>query len=1179
MVTTGNTAHSLFRRLNLPLRLFLSLLTLGLMSGTAIAQAVYGSLYGNVTDTTGAAVPNATVTITDLQKGTRQVVQSNETGNWSADHLIPDSYSVKVEAASFSSAQAASVEIHADASQKVDVSLSAAGSSQTVNVNATDAPTIKSDRADVAQILDQRSIENLPNSNRNFTQFALLTPGVQHSSFNISGPEDPQGSISLNTNGSNYGVQGFLLDGTDNRDPVLGIIVINPTLDSISELKVTSANYDAEFGGAVGGIVSAQTKSGGNALHGDAFFYRKSDATLARDPFAQSTPDPITHRFIPAATYGQFGGSVSGPIIKDKTFFFLDYQGTRQKVGTSFFSSVPTNLVRSTCLSGAAVCNLSEYAAGKTIYKYPTSGNGAPVAYANGQIPTSALSPQAIALLKQLPAPNLTVAGTQNNYAASGNGTSNGDQADIRIDHQLNSKAHLFGRYDIAFYRLLGNAAFGAAGGNGFGLTGTTGTDKVQNQSAAIGLDYAVNPNLLTDVRAGFLAYHVAENKLSAGSTPATAAGIPNLNTGSFDTSGLPSFNITDTSISNFGNQGCNCPLLESEQVFQLANNWTKILGNHSIKFGADVRYALNLRNASDNNRSGVLNFNNGATAGPNGPGVGLASLLFGQVNEFQRFDVYQQDASNRQKRGAFYGQDSWRVTPKLTVNYGARWDLIFPETVNSPGNGGFADLTTGTINVAGVGGFGTNGGQKMDFRNIAGRFGFAYQVHPTTVIRGGIGQVYDDVGFFGTLFGSVLTHNLPVLANEDITSGNSTGQFITTLAAPPVRPGAPFIPPTGQIPLSNNVSPQFRGDRIQLPLVDQWNLTVQQQITSTMSFQIAYVGNHAERIYPGETYGYDLNSPTLPTQPGDLTASDSTPITPNGPRSRDQRRPFYNKFSDGTCCSNGLTSAQPSANANYHSLQTVLEKRFSNGLQFNANYTWSKAMNYANDAAFARYPRASYGPNDTNRNHVFVFSSVYQLPFGRNGLLLRNSNRLVNGLVGGYTLSGNTTYESGLPFTPTYAECGSDQDIDNNFAGPGTSSDCRPDGNAGGFPTSVGALDPTTHSRQYFTPVSALTTNGAVSGAFSRPAFGSFGNVGRNSMRGPRDYFADVALSKDIPLVERVKGQLQVQAFNVFNHAALSVPTASQSRCVDCSSGGIITSLEPNTTMRQLQFSAKIQF
>jgi len=1146
-------------------------LAVALLGGrTGYGQAVYGSLYGTVTDNTGAIVPNARVTVTDVSKGIQSVVQSNEEGFWQVNNLIPDTYSIKVESGAFSPGQAQGVELHAGTSQKVDVALQVQGTTQSVTVTS-ETPALKTDRAEVSEVLNERAIQALPNLTRNFTTFALLTPGMQHSTFNINGPENPQGGIALNSNGSNYGVQGFLLDGTDNRDPVLGIIVINPTLDSISELKVTTQNYDAEFGGAAGGIISASTKSGSNAFHGDGFWFRHSDAQQARDPFANSSPDPVTGRFLPSALYSQFGGSLGGPILKNKAFFFMDYQGLRQRLGSSFLQSVPTNTVRNTCLAaGSTTCDLSQYVTGN-VYKYATSG-GARTAYAANAVPVSALSPQAINFLRQLPAPNTaSSSGTQNNYAASGNGTNNGDQADVRLDYRVNDKLSAFGRYDYALYRLLGKPAFGAAGGQGFGIGNTSGTSQVQNQSGTLGLDYAVNAGLLADVRVGYLNYHVALNKYSVGTTPATAAGIPNLNTVG-DTSGLPSFNITDGSISNFGNQGCNCPLLESEQVYQLANNWTKILGNHTIKFGGDIRYAMNLRNSSDNNRAGVLNFNNGSTAGPNGAGSGLASLLFGQVNEFQRFDVYQNDAATRQKRLAFYGQDSYRVTQKLTVNYGVRWDVIYPETVNGTGKGGFASIASGGTRVAGVGGIGTNGNSKMDYLNLAGRIGFAYQVLPNTVIRGGFGQVYDSVGYFGTIFGSS-THNLPVLANEDITTNNAIGQYATTLAAPPVRPAAPFVPSTGIIPLSNTFNPQFRPERIQLPKVDQWNLTLQQQLGANTTFEIAYVGNHAERIYPGETYGYDLNAPVLAATPAELASGDIA-----------QRRPYYGKFVQNyngavvTCCSNGMTSAAPAGNAHYNALQTKLDKRFAHGLQFNANYTWSKAMNYANDAVFARYPRVSYGPNDTNRTHIFVLSGVYQLPFGKDRMFLSHSSRWMDYLVGGYTVSGVTTYESGSPFTPTFAECGQQQDLDTNFNGPGRSSDCRPDKGTG-FNVGAGGFDPATHTVRLFTPMTSAVGSANSSGAFLMPAFGTFGNVGRNSFRGPRQFMADASLMKDVPLTERVKGQFQFQVFNLFNHPALDIPNSSGARCVDCSNGGVISNLDPNVPMRQLQFAFRVAF
>src|ERR1700749_2578923 len=276
-----------------PLCFGVFLAVLLLVGRAGFAQAIYGSLFGTVLDNSGAVVPNAKFTVTDTSKGTQTVVQSNGEGFWRVDNLIPDTYTVNVESGSFAPGHAAGVELTAGTSQMVNISLQVQGSQQTITLTPQ-APPLKTDRAEISEVLNQRAIQNLPNLPRNFTSFALLPPGMQHSSFNILGPENPQGGLALNSNGSNYGVQGFLLDGAENRDPVLGIIVINPTLDSIGELKVPTQNYDAEFGGAAGGIISASTRSGSNNFHGDGFWFRHSGAQQARDPFAQALPDPVT---------------------------------------------------------------------------------------------------------------------------------------------------------------------------------------------------------------------------------------------------------------------------------------------------------------------------------------------------------------------------------------------------------------------------------------------------------------------------------------------------------------------------------------------------------------------------------------------------------------------------------------------------------------------------------------------------------------------------------------------------------------------------------------------------------------------------------------------------------------------------------------------------------------------
>ncbi len=1162
------------------------LFALTFFSGSRLqAQAVFGSIVGTVTDSSGAAVPNATVVVTDIAKGTTQTVQSNASGNYSVSRLIPDTYSLKASAQGFSPAQADNVVVSADTSPEVNLVFQAAGGTQTVTVSAQ-AAALQTDRADVGSVIDNKQLQNLPNQNRNFTTFALLTPGVQRGSFNIAPTENPQGTQSLEVNGSNYGSLGYYLDGTDNREPIDGIIVVNPTLDSVSESKIDTENFPAEFGGAIGGNVSAQTRSGGNTIHGDVFEFRRSGDLEARDPFSQSQPSPVTGKYIPSQLYNQFGGSIGGPIIKDKAFFFGDYQGTRQKIGTSLLENVPTALVRTTCLNAAsATCDLSQYGGG---------------VFNKAAAP---LTPQGIALLSALPNPNNGAAGAiSNNYSGSGNGNNNGDQADIRLDDQVTSGLHAFARYDYSRFTLFGEPVFGAAGGGGFGLGGTTGTDTVQNQSAAGGFDYALSSSLLTDFRFGFLDYHVDENKIDAGTFPATAIGLPNLNTGNADTSGSPTYNVVDGSVSPFGNQGCNCPLRESEQVFQVNNNWTKTFGNHSVRFGGDLRYAFNLRNASDNNRAGELFFSNSTNANTvagGTAGLGLLSVLQGQVANFQRFDIFDPNAATHQKRGAFYGQDSWRVTPKLTINYGVRWDVIFPETVTSAGQGGYTDLTNGVIRVAGIGGVQTNGNEHTDFLNLGGRFGFAYQVREGTVIRGAIGQVYDNVGFFGTIFGSALSHNIPALTSENVGSTNDSlakVSFASVLLKGqegiPARPAATPIPANGLIPIVNGVGYNIRPNTLLLPKVDQFNLTMQQELTKQMTFTLGYIGNIGERVYPGETEGYNLNEPLLPTNPADLTAPDPTATTPNPPGvlSRDQRRPYYNRFPGSVCCTQDINSVSPNARETYNALQTTVEQRFSHGFQLLANYTWSHALNYGS-TYFNNDPHVEKGPSDTNRNQVFVLSGIYELPFGKDKMFVNSGNRLVNYAIGGWQLAGTTTWESGLPFTPTYNECGSDQDIDTNSSSPGSSSDCRPnkisDGAAQGFVHNASGFDAATGSRRIFTPVAPLTANGSVSGPFERGAFGTIGNIGRNSFHGPTDYFADASLFKNFSITEGIKGQFQFQAFNVFNHVPLGLPSGTNSRCVDCTTGdaGLITSVDSAISgsgqpyMRQLQFGAKINF
>jgi hypothetical protein len=406
----------------------------------ARAQAVYGSIAGSIEDSTGAALPGASVTITSVERHTADTVVTNSSGNYSKERLLPGTYSVKAELSGFRPAVVPSVRVNLDAQTKVDLRLDVGQMTEAVEVTASEGQLLKTDRADVATTFETRQISELPIIDRNFTKLILLTPGTQQQAWNHAASENPQGSVQTQVNGQSFAGTGYQLDGTENRDPILGIIVINPNFEAIGETKVTSQNYDAEFGQAIAGVVSVQTKSGTNDFHGSLFEFLQRDKFQARNPFSQpDRPDPITGRVLPKTTRDQFGGSIGGPIQENKFFFFTDYQGTRSTIGGSKRLTVPTALARTG--------NLSEY--GVSIFD-PASG-ATPAnrsQFPGNVIPGNRLSPQAQRVLALIPAPNAP--GTRDNYIAQGSEKYNADSADVRLDGRLSPSVNTFVRYSFA---------------------------------------------------------------------------------------------------------------------------------------------------------------------------------------------------------------------------------------------------------------------------------------------------------------------------------------------------------------------------------------------------------------------------------------------------------------------------------------------------------------------------------------------------------------------------------------------------------------------------------------------------------------------------------------------------------------------------------------------------------
>jgi hypothetical protein len=539
----------------------------------------------------------------------------------------------------------------------------------------------------------------------------------------------------------------------------------------------------------------------------------------------------------------------------------------------------------------------------------------------------------------------------------------------------------------------------------------------------------------------------------------------------------------------------CNCPLDEDEKQVQFVGNLTRMMGTHTFKFGADVRRAWNLRVPSDVHRSGELNFDDARTRGPSGGGLGLATFLLGDVSRFGRFVSPFTDAGERQWRHFYYAQDTWRATPKITLNYGLRADVINPQTV-ADGQGGFllmsvsdgsVDIPSPNINVAGVGGIPSNGGVKNAW-NWAARAGVTYQLNDKTVIRAGYGRSYD-IGVFGSTFGHTVTQNLPVLSAQQLSGANDfDAVFNLSQPAPPVV--FTDVPANGQFKLPAGVTTSALPDQQRLPAVDAYNVTVQREIGSMLSAEVAYVGNHGARAFVGDGPSLDANQPVL---------------TGFGTLSQNERKPYFTRYG----WTQGINAFCNCGTNRYDSLQAKLTKRFANGYSVFASYTLQRQRQH-DGGQFFYLPDLEYGPAGWDRVHSFTVSTLWELPFLKD-----------NKILGGWQFNQNTIIQSGTPFDVSYRDAGQDRDTGPN----------RPD--------LIGDPDGPQTRDQWFNTAPI----GDPNSAFGRPAKGTFGNLPKNSLWGPGYWRTDASLFKRFNVVKDHQIEFRVEAVNIFNHVNLGNP------------------------------------
>jgi len=1131
------------------------------LASSAVAQAVFGNLIGTVTDPSGAPIPDILVSIQDAEHGINYEAKTNSSGNFTQTHLIPGHYKVHVAAPGFAEFATIGV-VQVDTTTRLDIQLQIGTSLSRIEVSA-ELPIMKTDRADVSTTLTSAEIGKLPILDRNLFNLMIALPGTARPNTvgAVSLAEDQQGDPQLQVNGQQGYSNGYLLDGTENHSNTLGIAVVNPNPDTLEEFKFTTSNYDAEFGNVSAALLQATTKSGTNQLHGSAYEYFRNDVMNAADPFSGINP-PIR--------WNQFGGTLGGPIKKGKLFGFFSYEGRRLRTSGSQVATVPTDAERSGDLSGflgSFICadgSTSATGCGAGNQLLVTTTEGALVQAQAGMVfdpstgnpdgtnrmaistggklnvltPSSAMK----TLLGYLPEPNANAGLDFNNFATAVKAQSDSNLWNGRVDYIIAANHRLFGRYNLSDFKLHAPGAYGEIAG-GPTPNGFAGQSVARNQSLALGYTYTLSATLFAEFRFGSYRVRTDNTPNGANTTPALGAGLQGLNRGTVDTGGMPAFYLKGAADPfNFGYalgvNGCNCQLNEIENHFQWVNNWTKVSGNHTIKWGVDIRRAQQKRIDSSTHRAGEITFTDSTTGSAsvdtvaNGnatTGAALASYLLGEPSNFnQQFTGSGFYPSVRQTRLYFFGQDEWHITHKLLLTYGLRYENYLPQTGTKPGSGGTFDPATGEVVVAGVGSTPSNMGIKPYNLGFAPRLGLTYQLSSKTVVRAGYGR-----GFNGAGYGSVFAQNPeldpPVQFVHNLTAVNNYSSAVPTfLTSGPPAPANPPIGTTGRYPLPDGISVFFYFDTpgsYRIPLADFWNLTVQHQIRPSFTVEAAYVGNVGRHLYLNRN-----ENQAVPGPGADFNL----------------RRPFFNKF--------GLTQAIYDVcncdNSSYHSLQLKAQKQVSRGLDFVATYTWSKALtngeggyNFSDNYNV----RNDHGPASFDRTHAFTLLHNWDLPFGKGRRYLAKNNKAVDLVAGGWRLSGITTVYSGLAFTPTLSNAPS-VNADFNYFRPDVIGDPH-----------------VSH------PNASLWFNPA---AYTQPqAPFRNGNAGKGSLRGPGLTVFNLSLAKEFLIAEGKTLELRWENFNAFNHVNLGLP-ANQ---VDASGAGQITST--SNTMRQMQLGLHFRF
>ncbi len=1131
------SVQSLGRRLHRTLLAILTLaVAIAICPHRAPAQVLYGSMVGHVTDPSGAAISGASITVTSTQTDQTRQATTDVAGSFSFIDLRGGTYNVKVTQQGFRAFEKNGVSVTLNSVTRVDVSLELGAVTETVTVSAADVPLLQTDTAEVHAEVTNADVENLPVPlGRNYQQLYRTLPGFSPPRNSHSIPTNPARALEFNVNGTSNNQNNTRVDGVSTYNVQLPHVnSYVPTLESIQDVNLVTNTFDAEQGFAGGVAVNLETKSGTNQIHGSLFEYHSNQHIKAWPDRFENAAANVGNK--PKFIDNAFGGTVGGPLIHDKLFGFVSYEGTYQRQNAETFADIPTAAMRSGDLSSQPELVYDPLTGDQS------SGFGR-TPFANNQIPANRLDPISQKILSFVPATNLE--GDSRNLFANAPFKWNRNQVDSKINFNATEKLNFVGTFGMLHYSDIAPTIFGdAAIGRLIGAGGNPGTGSGNTYRTTIMGTYTFSPTFLMDAHFGWSKQGTdAEQQDLGQNIGSEILGIPGTNgTREFESS-WPQFDIQD--FDSIGVTYNFMPYHRHDPQFQYVLNFNWIKGSHNIRFGTDM-YHQELNHIQAEflgdayGAQGGFNFTSGitqsclvvspndptkcATTSPSSPNNSMGGFLLGMPEVRSR--TLQVPDSYHIKAGLYsaYVRDRWNITPKLTMDYGLRWEY-FPVPVRPDRGIETYDFATNNILLCGEGSTPKDCGIENSKWNFAPRLGFAYRATDTMVIRTGYGITTDPYEAL-----ELLRANYPILAALYQTNDNGNLFPVGTL-----EQGIPAIP-----------TPDVSGGQVQLPpgvgyggwpkkfnrgYVQSWNLIVQKELKAGFTGQIGYVATRTIR------------------QLGFLNANASQIVGAGK-----DGQPLFGPF--GRDADTILLS--PIGNGNYNSLQTTIQRRLNRGIAFTMNYTYSKAINVVDNAGAGPQIQVQQdlGLNRArtgfDRRHSLSITNIIELPFG-NGKRWATDG-IGAAVLGGWQINNVFSFMSGRPFNVTSGGSG--------FNTPGSTQ------TADQVKSKVEQLGDIGVGTPFYDPTAFAAVNGA-----------RYGSMGFNVLDGPGIANWDFGVFRDFAVTERMKLQFRMEAFNFTNTPHFGQPQGSFTNSKFLMVTGTDSQSREGIDERQFRFGLHLSF